>query len=83
MNKKTIKQHVLILLFSLLMLTPGYTQPPPPPGGSGGAGSTSSGNGNQLGGNAPVGSGLFILLALGATYGAKKYRYLKNKEKTQ
>ncbi len=39
--------------------------PPPPPPGHGSTG-------NQTGGNAPIGSGLFILMGLGAAYGGKK-----------
>ncbi|MBI9039654.1 MAG: hypothetical protein JEY97_16105 [Bacteroidales bacterium] len=46
---------------------------PPPPSGHGE-------QGDQLpGGGAPIGSGLFILLSLGAAYGGKKiYVYKKN-----
>lgn len=46
----------------------GYAQgtPPPPPGG--GHGQT----GNQPGGNAPIGSGVAIMLALGAAWAGKK-----------
>ena len=51
--------------------------PPPPPPGSGHGQS-----GNQTGGNAPVGGGLFILLGLGAAYGGKKiYKILKEEDK--
>jgi hypothetical protein len=42
------------------------TDPPPPPSGHG-----ESGN-QPPGGGAPIGGGLFILLGLGAAYGAKK-----------
>jgi len=38
--------------------------PPPPPGGSGGQA--------PIGGSAPIGSGLVILISMGAAYGAKK-----------
>jgi hypothetical protein len=52
--------------------------PPPPPGGGHG------GNDNQPGGGAPIGSGIGILLALGAAYGGKKvYRAFKNAEKLE
>jgi len=40
---------------------------PPPPGNHG-----TSGN-DSLGGGAPIGGGLFILLGLGAAYGGKKW----------
>jgi hypothetical protein len=39
--------------------------PPPPPGGSGGDAPIG-------GGAAPIGSGLVILISMGAAYGAKK-----------
>jgi len=46
--------------------------PPPPPPGHGETG-------NQTGGNAPIGGGLFILIGLGAAYGSKKlYDLRKN-----
>jgi len=46
--------------------------PPPPPHGE---------TGNVPGGGAPIGSGLVILLSLGAGYGAKKfYNYRKKKK---
>ncbi|NOY97318.1 MAG: hypothetical protein GXO81_13305 [Chlorobi bacterium] len=45
---------------------------PPDPGGSPETGSTA------LGGSAPIGGGLGILLVLGAAYGGKKvYKYFK------
>jgi hypothetical protein len=56
-----------LVLFSLLLGSQQLiSQPPPPP--PGGHGDT----GNQNAGNAPIGGGLFILLGLGAAYGAKK-----------
>ncbi len=74
---KTLKISLLIVLFTLFAVA-GYTQPPPPPGGSGGTGNSSS---NKIGGSGPVGSGLFILLGLGAAYGGKKfYDIRKSKE---
>jgi hypothetical protein len=63
---KTIKYTILIALFTLVINT-GFGQVPPPPPDSHGQG------GNQpAGGGAPIGSGLGILLALGAAYGGKK-----------
>lgn len=68
-----MKKKLIIMLLSLFMFT-GIHQavaqtasPPPPPTG---------GNGN--GGGAPIGSGLVILLTMGAAYGGvKSYRFLK------
>jgi hypothetical protein len=49
------------------------TDPPPPPSGHGESG-------NQApGGGAPIGSGLFVMIGLGAVYGAKKL-FGKNEE---
>ncbi len=64
--KKYIATLAFTFLFSLLALN-GFTQPPPPPSGAGHGAS-----GNQTGGNAPIGSGLVVLLGLGAAYGGKK-----------
>ena len=75
---KLIK-NILRVSIILLFVGTAYTvsaQPPPPPTGSGGSGGTSN---NQLGGNAPIGGGLFILLGLGAAYGGRKIYNLRNK----
>lgn len=48
--------------------------PPPPP--------DHNSSGNQTGGNAPIGGGLFILIGLGAAYGGKKI-YVLRKEKSE
>jgi hypothetical protein len=59
----------LILMLGIMLVDPAYGQsgdPPPPPGGHG------STQNQPPGGGAPVGSGLVILLALGAAYGGKK-----------
>ena len=72
--KKQIK--ILLLSLSFLMFAAnGFSQPPPPP--SGGHGQT----GNQNGGSAPIGGGLFILLGLGAAYGGKKLYRLFDEDK--
>ena len=66
MMKKYILKISFIFLF-LMMVLNGFTQPPPPPSGAGHGAS-----GNQTGGSAPIGSGLVVLLSLGAAYGGKK-----------
>ncbi|MBE0637760.1 MAG: hypothetical protein IH598_04510 [Bacteroidales bacterium] len=59
---------VLSFLFFLVLTTTLTAQdPPPPPGGHG-----LEGNQTPPGGGTPVGSGLVILLTLGAAYGGKK-----------
>ena len=73
--KKTLN-HLFKTVAILLLIGFSYTgiaQGPPPPPDSG-----SSTTGNKLGGNgAPIGSGLFILLGLGAAYGGKKLYQIK------
>jgi len=75
-----MKKQIITLAFTFiftLFASIGFAQPPAPPTGSGHGAS-----GNQNGGNAPVGGGLFILLGLGAAYGGKKL-YDKQKEELE
>jgi len=74
--KKSIVTLAITALFTLFTYN-GFSQGPPPPP-SGGHGQS----GNQTGGNAPIGGGLFILLGLGAAYGGKKL-YNMNKEELE
>ncbi|RLD85433.1 MAG: hypothetical protein DRJ09_12925 [Bacteroidetes bacterium] len=65
-----MKKHIIrfsIITILTLFASVGFTQPPPPPSDAGHGAS-----GNQTGGNAPVGGGLFILMGLGAAYGGRK-----------
>lgn len=57
---------IALLSFSFLGLFAQDPPPPPPNGGKPGGGVT------PVGGGAPIGSGVFILLALGTAYGGKK-----------
>lgn len=71
------KINKTLAIIGLIMLSTGaFAQvPPPPPGGGHG------GSGNQEGGGAPIGSGIGILLGLGAAYGSKKiYKVWKDKQ---
>ena len=80
---KKIIVNMLKAFVIVLMVSIAYTveaQPPPPPGGATGTGNN---NGNSQGGNAPIGSGLFILLGLGAAYGGRKIYNLRNKLEEQ
>ncbi len=73
-----MKNLLKVIMIMLFMIT-GYTvssQPPPPPTGTSGGGSSSE----QLGGNAPVGGGLFILLGLGTAYAGRKIYKLNVEE---
>lgn len=70
-----IKRGILLfaILLSLFITSVVLADPPapPPPGGS----PTGGGGGTPVG--APIDGGLFILLALGAGYGAKKVYNLR------
>jgi len=64
--KKYITNIILVLLFIITpIITLGSAPPPPPPGGPG-TGET------PIGGTAPIGSGVGILLVLGIAYGTRK-----------
>jgi hypothetical protein len=54
----------ILIAFALTIQAAG--PPPPPPGGGPGGGEI------PIGGSAPLGSGLILLLSMGAAYGAKK-----------
>jgi hypothetical protein len=54
------------LLFGISAISVAQPGPPPPPEGHGQSGNQSPG------GTAPIGSGLLILMTMGAAYGAKK-----------
>ncbi len=78
---KKIQKIVLTVFFalSLMMAQNSFagTTPPDPPGEHGTSG-------NQAGGSAPIGGGLFILLGLGAAYGGKKlYGYRKSEDEDE
>lgn len=73
--KPIIRKSIAILSMSLLASGVFAQVPPPPPSGHG------SGGNVPAGGGAPVGSGIGILLALGAAYGGRKvYRAIINKD---
>lgn len=69
------KQFILATALFLVSTTALLAQvPPPPPSGHG------SGGNQPAGGGAPIGSGIAILLSLGAAYGGKKvYDFHKKK----
>ena len=64
--KKAILNLILVgLLIIVPLITVTASAPPPPPPGPG--------TGEEpIGGAAPVGSGLVLLISMGAAYGAKK-----------
>jgi hypothetical protein len=72
-----MKKIFLILLTLTLAFSSNHLLadggPPPPPG------DPSTGDGPVGGGGAPIGSGIAILLTLGAAYGGRKvYQYWKS-----
>ena len=71
--KTLIKTIAIPITIILLTINVSLAQDPPPPPGHGTSG-------NVPGGGAPIGSGLLVLIALGAAYGGKKvfdYRKIK------
>ncbi|MCK9447606.1 MAG: hypothetical protein M0Q41_01385 [Bacteroidales bacterium] len=71
---------ILLILMGFVLYNPDVVAqgPPPPPPNHG-----QSGN-QPAGGGAPIGSGLGILMILGAAYGgAKIYQAVKNREKLE
>lgn len=75
--KKLIINGISLALLSLFLTIASFAQepgaPPPPPT------NPSGGSNSPVGGGAPIGSGLIILLSLGAAYGGKKmYQIRKN-----
>jgi hypothetical protein len=66
--KKAISNLILIgLLIIVPVIISSASAPPPPPPPPGGPGT-----GTPIGGTAPIGSGLVMLLSMGAAYGAKR-----------
>lgn len=70
--KNIFRNSIIIILFIIPFSLFSQGDPPPPPPGH-----TETGNTN---GEAPIGSGLFILIGLGAVYGGKKINDLKKKK---
>jgi len=68
-----------LITIILLSINLSAQTPPPPNGGNGNP--VEHGN-NPVGGGAPIGSGLLILAALGAGYGAKKVYDFRKQEFT-
>jgi hypothetical protein len=81
---KTFKKLIAIsvLIFTISSLS---AQVAPPPNNGGGENSQTpqeGGNAPVGGGGAPIGSGLFILLGLGAAYGGKKIYNFRSEQKS-
>jgi hypothetical protein len=70
MKKQIVRTLTGLLMAIFLSFTPVLLAQDPPPPPSGGHGQT--GNQSPPGGGTPIGSGLVLLLALGAAYGGKK-----------
>ena len=68
--------RILVVIFIVTTVYSVEAQPPPPPGGS----NNTQGNKINGGGGAPIGSGLFILLGLGAAYGGRKLYKLRSED---
>jgi len=72
--KKSVKTILLSFVILIGLIPNIYSQVPPPPPPNHGS------TGNQTGGNAPIGGGLFILLGLSVSYSIKKLYSLKKNE---
>ena len=64
-----IFRSLLLLAFVFTLQNVSFSQPPPPASNHGSQGNAPPGGG---GGGAPVGDGLFFLVALAGLYGGKK-----------
>lgn len=71
--KRIIVTLTLFLFLSISFNAMAQQAPPPPPAHG------AIGN-NNTGGGAPIGSGLFVLLALSGVYGTIKLKNLKKEE---
>lgn len=71
MRNKILK---LLFVFAFALMVCGLMAQPLPPEDGHGL------EGDQPGGGAPIGSGIFILMGLGALYGGKKVYDLKKKK---
>ena len=63
---KYSRKNIILSTVFVFVVFFSYAQPGGPPSGGG------EGASNQVGGDAPIGGGIMILLVLGAVYGAKK-----------
>ena len=74
---KKLKKIFLTIIFLIVTIIAFADNPPEPPAGG------PSGGDPPLGGGAPIGSGLFILLGLGAAYGGVKgYKFYQKKKES-
>ncbi len=74
-----MKKFIATIAIALFAITINAQAPPEPNNGSG---APTPGNNNPVGGGAPIGSGIAVLLSLGAAYGGKKvWEYRKKMEK--
>ena len=64
-----IFRSLLLLAFVFTLQNVSFSQPPPPASNHGSQGNAPPGGG---GGGAPVGDGLFFLVAMAGLYGSKK-----------
>jgi len=72
--KKILIKLTFIIAFTISSTALLAQGPPPPPGDP-------NSGGGPVGGNAPIGSGIAILLSLGAAYGGRKvYKYWQSQK---
>jgi hypothetical protein len=76
-----MKKRTIVLAIAKLGLVTALQAQPRPEGNSNGSQVTGPPIGGSNGGSAPIGGGLFILLAMGAGYAGRKL-YITHKEET-
>ncbi len=66
-----MKKIILTIAIAITAISLNAQTPPNPNNGSG---APTPGNNNPVGGGAPIGSGMAVLMALGAAYGIKRWK---------
>ena len=75
--KRTV--YILLVILGFFLSSSSFAQLAEPGGGDGSAPS----DGGIAGGGAPIGSGLLVLIGLGAAYGSKNVFLLRSEDQTK
>ncbi len=78
---KNLKRIITTAIFVFAISALSAQTPPPPNNNGGGTSNPPNGNNIPVGGGAPIGSGVAILLTLGLAYGGKKIYDLSPRRK--
>ena len=76
--KKHVKSFLILagIVAAMSLSSVSFAQPPAPPAAGGNGGSS-----EPIGGSAPIGGGIALLLTMGAAYGAKKVYSIRKETK--